>query len=119
MTQAVLSDDDSRVPAEPTGTRIAKRRHVLGLSQEQLAALVGVRRDTVSAWERDKQFPHRHLGKLEQVLGLDLSEPEPDPVVQEIRDLGTRLGLTPAEQDALIARHLANRAPPDGVRRAG
>jgi transcriptional regulator with XRE-family HTH domain len=70
----VLSGDDSQVPAEPTGTRIAKRRHVLGLSQEELAERVGVTRDAVSAWERGKHFPHRHLGKLEAVLGISLSD---------------------------------------------
>jgi transcriptional regulator with XRE-family HTH domain len=61
------------VPKQVIGPVIAKRRHVLGLSQEELAVRVGVSRDSVSSWERGKHFPHRHLGKLEQVLGVDLS----------------------------------------------
>ena len=73
MTQALLSGDDSWVPAEPIGTRIAKRRHVLDLSQRELAERIGVSRDTVSMWERNKQYPHRHLGKLEAVLGVNLT----------------------------------------------
>jgi len=73
------------VPEEPVGTRIAKRRHVLGLSQEELAARVGVARDTVSMWERGRQFPHRHLGKVEEVLGIALSgEGAPDATEQAL-----------------------------------
>lgn len=74
------------MPPAPVGTRIAKRRHVLGLSQKELAGLVGVSRDAVSMWENDRHFPHRHLGKLEQVLGVDLTgEAAPDPNEGKIR----------------------------------
>ena len=67
------------VPEEPVGARIAKRRHVLGLSQEELAERVGVARDTVSMWERGRQFPHRHLGKVEEVLGISLTPASAHP----------------------------------------
>ena len=81
------------VPAERIGTVIAKRRHVLGLSQQELAQRIGVSRDAVSAWERDKHFPHRHLGKLEQVLGISLAANgtgpalPTDPVERQLYDL--------------------------------
>lgn len=61
------------------GTRIAKRRHQLDLSQEALAALVGVSRDSVSKWETGKAYPLRHIGKLEAVLGIDLTAPAGQP----------------------------------------
>lgn len=115
----MLNGDDSQVPAQPIGTLIAKRRHVLGLSQQQLAARVGVARDTVSMWERNRQFPHRHLGKLEDVLGISLAEngtePQPptDPRERELWALlMATYGLTPAEAQKFVeeARRAQRRA---------
>jgi len=57
------------------GTRIARRRHVLGLTQQQLADRVGVSKSTVANWERGKHFPLRYLGKVEAVLGIQLDPP--------------------------------------------
>lgn len=87
---------------DSTGRRIARRRHILGLKQRELAERVGVARDTVSMWERDEQFPHRHLGKLEAVLGINLlpNGPEIDPHLQAILD-----GLSP-EVRALVVEQL-------------
>lgn len=36
-----------------TGSRFRKLRHSLGLSQEDVADLAGVRRQTVSGWEKN------------------------------------------------------------------
>lgn len=106
LTQAVLSGDDSLVPAEQIGTRIAKRRHQLDLSQQQLAERVGVARDTVSMWERNKQYPHRHLGKLELILGVDLTGGSaPDPNEEALMGLN----LAPAERDKLVEAYRAIR----------
>jgi transcriptional regulator with XRE-family HTH domain len=58
------------MPDEPTlGARIRKRRQELRLTQKQLAAKVGVDESSVINWEKDKHFPSRHLGALEDVLG--------------------------------------------------
>ena len=83
----MLGGDDAWVPVELIGTRIAKRRHVLGLTQEQLGDAVGVARDTISMWERDKQYPHRHLGKLEDVLGVSFDDAAADPNIAALNSL--------------------------------
>ena len=86
------------------GTRIAKRRHVLGLTQEALAARVGVSKASVTKWETGQHYPKRHLGRLEAVLGISLTgddaETYTDP--DEARIWGWT-EYTPAERRAMIA----------------
>lgn len=66
------------MPAEPgIGTRIKKRRQVLRLTQEDLAAVLGVSKSTVANWETGKHFPRRYLGAVEQVLGISLDGAQP------------------------------------------
>ena len=48
------SDTD---PAFTIGDRLRKRRLELGLDQEQLGPMVGVSRQLVSKWERNKSLP--------------------------------------------------------------
>lgn len=85
------------MPEDSPGVRIAKRRHVLGLNQTELAECIGVARDTVSMWERGKQKPHRHLGKLEHCLSVPgdpwvlVPEPVVDPAEAEVRATLERL----------------------------
>lgn len=63
------------MPADSIGLTIAKRRGLLDLSQEELAARVGVTRDTVSKWETGAFLPRKsRLGRLEQVLGISLTD---------------------------------------------
>jgi transcriptional regulator with XRE-family HTH domain len=110
----VLSGDDSAVTSgDPIGTRIAKRRHVLGLSQAQLAQRVGVKRDAVSKWETGKHYPHRHLGKLEAVLGVTLTASEPEPWEQEIQAMTTISG---EEKDAWVEHIRRTRAAEPAAR---
>jgi transcriptional regulator with XRE-family HTH domain len=90
------------VAEEPIGTVIAKRRHVLGLSQAQFAAKVGVTRDTVSMWERNRQFPHRHLGKVEEVLGIPLTGP---PLDETERQLLSIPDLPPELREEFLRRY--------------
>lgn len=55
--------------ARTLGQQIKKRRIEAGLTQEQLAAAVGVARDTVSQWERDRLRPGLSaLKRVSQVL---------------------------------------------------
>ena len=67
----------------PIGTRIRKRRQVLGMTQSQLAERVGVDRTAVSNWENGKHFPHRYFGKLEAVLAISLEEDQEPPIVDD------------------------------------
>ena len=50
------------------GERIAHARRAKGLSQKQLADLVGVTKSTVAKWESDRTSPRAN--RLNQVAGL-------------------------------------------------
>ena len=52
------------------GRRITQARALAGLTQEQLAASVGVARRTVNHWENGTRAPLRHLPDLERALGV-------------------------------------------------
>lgn len=71
------------------GTTIKKRRQVLGMTQDELAARLGVSRSTIANWESGKHFPLRYLGAVEHVLGIELNdgaEPPIDPRVRQMID---------------------------------
>lgn len=79
----------------PLGTKIKKRRQVLGMTQQAFAGEVGVSKSTVANWESGKHFPLRYLGKVEAVLGIALTDAEPArPVVSDrlLADLRRELG---------------------------
>lgn len=65
-----MADKDPHV----TGAKIARRRHQLDLTQEQLAEALGVSPSTVANWERGASYPKRKLGKIEQLLGISLDD---------------------------------------------
>jgi len=68
------------------GTRIARRRQVLGMTQQELAAALRVSKSTVANWENGKHFPLRKLGKIEAVLGIRLdSDPGRPPLSERAR----------------------------------
>ena len=69
------------------GTRIARRRHVLGWTQKELAARLGVSKSAVANWERGTNFPRRHLGRVEHVLGIDLDNPDDLALSPEVRSM--------------------------------
>ena len=85
------------------GTRIRKRRQVLRMTQERLAAMLGVSKSTVANWERGKHFPLRYMGALEDVLGTSLEDdnpPEPRISAELRRMIG---GLSPDERAWVLA----------------
>jgi len=88
------------------GVRIARRRQVLGMRQEDLAARLGVAKSTVAKWETGVHFPKRKLGAVEAVLGISLSG-EPDapvsPVPAEILALIRRRFPEDRQQEAIEA----------------
>lgn len=66
------------------GGMVRKRRQALDWEQRELAERVGVHVNSVQRWESGKQYPGRHLGKLEAVLGIvfdDEPEPESEPAI--------------------------------------
>jgi len=57
------------------GAKIARARRKRGLTQEQLAALLNISRQTVSHWENDDSQPNvEMLLRLMQALRLEASE---------------------------------------------
>lgn len=91
------------------------------MRQHELAEAVGVSKSTVANWESGRHFPLRFLGKVEEVLGIDLSAEEQRPVIPaSIRD-AIRRELAPADQervlraieDALTGQGQVNDGDPD------
>lgn len=61
------------------GGIVRKRRQALDLDQRDLAQRVGVHVNSVQRWESGRQYPGRHLGKLESVLGIVIDDaPTPE-----------------------------------------
>lgn len=91
----------------PIGTRIRKRRQVLGMTQRELAGRLGVSASTVANWETGKHFPLRYLGRVEAVLGVSFEgddEPRFRPVSDELRELiAEQLPGDPETQAFIIA----------------
>lgn len=52
------------------GATIKRLREARGLTQPELATLVGVGARTIGNWERDETIPKNRLGRLEEVLGV-------------------------------------------------
>jgi transcriptional regulator with XRE-family HTH domain len=60
--------------AKEIGARIAKsRRELDGMTQRELADLVEVTERSVAAWELGENIPFRHMSKLGQILGREVS----------------------------------------------
>lgn len=96
------------------GTQIRKRRQVLGMTQDELAAELHVSRSTVTSWESGKHFPLRYLGAIEHVLGVSLTGvPDAgqlaDPKERELWDTLTSLGLSQAQHEQLLAAYRRTR----------
>jgi transcriptional regulator with XRE-family HTH domain len=90
---------------DPTviGTRIAKRRHQLGLKQEELASDLKVTKSTVANWERGKHLPIRHMGAIELRLGISLTDGEPEPREASQGELDDAIDHARQTLDRLIA----------------
>ncbi|MDO5116832.1 MAG: helix-turn-helix transcriptional regulator [Synergistaceae bacterium] len=56
------------------GEIIKKRRVALKLTQRELAALVGVNRTTVVAWEQERFPPTKKIAALENALDITRGE---------------------------------------------
>lgn len=90
--------------SETPGGAIRRARHEARLTQVQLAAELGVHKNTVADWEKGKYFPDRHWGALNKLLRINLrppgpSEPEPEPVPELDDDPETLEALRRAYRD--------------------
>ncbi len=56
----------------PIGRTIQRARHRKRLTQAALARQLGVSKASVTNWERGVHFPQRHLGAIEEALGISL-----------------------------------------------
>lgn len=83
-------------PVDTLGQRIKLARQAAGLRQVDLAQAVGVSLTAVKNWERGVVTPKDRIGRLQQVLGVDLTE------------IGTGPHLIDASVP-LILGHLGNR----------
>ncbi|MBU1397046.1 MAG: helix-turn-helix domain-containing protein [Gammaproteobacteria bacterium] len=68
-------DTNNAIAVEPLGVRIKRLRIASGLTQGQLAALIGISSTAVGNWESGEFLPKvRYLAKLAGALGIDVSE---------------------------------------------
>jgi len=98
LTCVRFGGEDDRMAT--IGSRIKKRRQVLGMKQHELAAAVGVDRSAVSNWERGRHLPQRYQGKLEEILGISLDEPDMPAIPADIEmAIRRNTTMTPEEKD--------------------
>ncbi len=73
VIERTLKDISKSSPPRPirdySGSRLTERRHEARLTQEDLAELVGVSKQTVGFWEQGRRYPTlTHVAKLQEVL---------------------------------------------------
>ncbi len=73
LIERTLKDISKSRPPRPirdySGRRLAERRYEARLTQEDLAALVGVSKQTVGFWEQGRRYPTlTHVAKVQEVL---------------------------------------------------
>lgn len=105
-----IGDDEARGPGDPPdnraemfdlGAAILNRRHQLSLTQESLAALLGVNTWTVLGWEQGGRAPmDRYYPALIRFLGFD-PWPTPRTLGERLRAERLRRGLS-QEQAATV-----------------
>lgn len=101
----------TRTPYRELGARIRKRRQALGWKQADLAEHVGVHVNSVQKWEKGEQYPERHAGRLEEVLGIPI-DGETAAAPQR-----TLLDEVFGDQDARLIRRATEREyPPEKAR---
>lgn len=104
----------------PLATRIKRARELRRWTQQQLADVLGVDRKTVDNWENGRTRPRSAIGALEQVLGVNLTEPNgvEDPKERELEETLIRLEV-PAEKRQEVMEAYRRRAQGPPGRAAG
>lgn len=95
------------------GEAIKDARRLAGLTQEQLAERIGVHRKTVSRLETGSISPTPYAVRLEQVLGIPLTNRQPVP--PRPADVSQMSNHELTAELMRIAAELARRLPPDGA----
>lgn len=98
MTRNSIIEDflkRSQLPPQPfrdyLGDRLTERRSEARLTQEQLAELVGVSRQTVSFWEQGRSYPTLpHAAKLQEVLDKKLRVVQAREIIRQAAREGIR-----------------------------
>jgi DNA-binding XRE family transcriptional regulator len=77
LIESTLKDISTTRPPRPrrnhSGRRLTERRYEAGLTQADLAALVGVSEQIVGFWEQGRRYPTlTHVAKLQEVLYEEL-----------------------------------------------
>ena len=73
LIERTLKDISTSRPPRPlrdySGSRLTERRYEARLTQEDLAALVGVSKQTVGFWEQGRRYPTlTHVAQVQEVL---------------------------------------------------
>jgi DNA-binding XRE family transcriptional regulator len=73
VIERTIKDSSTSRPPRPirdySGSRLTERRHEARLTQEDLAELVGVSKQTVGFWEQGRRYPTlTHVATLQEVL---------------------------------------------------
>lgn len=71
--QSMLDEWPAVAPSLPAVSQLRRLRHRTGLSQDQVAARIGVSRHSVSAWERGARPPLGSLRLLGRLYGVPVS----------------------------------------------
>ena len=97
------------------GARIATARREAGLTQEELADLVGVSTRSLQGYEAGDVVPYRHLGKIGEVIHRSvgwLLHGEEDDSEQTNAERFARIESQLAELRGMLARDLPSEEPP-------
>src|SRR5215472_9926086 len=73
IEQAIKYSRKPRTIKDYSGSSLTERRYEAKLTQEALAELVGVSKQTVGFWEQGRRYPTlTHVAKLQEVLYEEL-----------------------------------------------
>lgn len=61
------------------GDEIRRRREARGLTQQELAAKIGVGLRTIGNWERGESVPKNRMGMLREFFGMNEADQSTDP----------------------------------------
>jgi transcriptional regulator with XRE-family HTH domain len=102
LTLKALRAKDYPENPETLGEHLKKRRRQLGLLQRETAEMLGVSKDTVVNWEKDKTKPvAAQFRPVVAFLGYDPA-PEPQTLAERVEAKRRRLGASLAQ----VARYL-------------
>ncbi len=78
------------------GVFISKRRKHMKLTQEELAAKVGVSKSAIAKWETDGGIPDRdNLKRLSEILNVSVDDLHRIIEAENINDVDLKINITP------------------------